>query len=184
MARRSRSSRPRRGMGSTSLPAAQTFVPRMRQPRRRYGGAAPAEFSPHLEIGGSSAPGTSGDARPTARARARRRVSGRDVADVLREAVRGIERVEARISRSRVTFATIEAAAIAALFSSPSTTAVCSGADGPSRKPSTRQASAGGKALQHRAQTGEVRAVQAVAVDVAGGIARTTTFSAHASTAR
>ena len=34
--------------------------------------------------------------------------------------------------------------AIAALRSSPSTTAVCSGALGPRRKPSTRQASAGG----------------------------------------
>ena len=49
------------------------------------------------------------------------------------------------MTRSRVTFATIEAAAIAALFVSPSTTARCSGAVGPSRKPSTRHASAGGE---------------------------------------
>ena len=49
------------------------------------------------------------------------------------------------MSRSRVTLATIEAAAIAALFSSPSTTARCAGASGPSRKPSTRHASAGGE---------------------------------------
>ena len=48
------------------------------------------------------------------------------------------------MTRSRVTFATIDAAAIAALFVSPSTTARCCGADGPSRKPSTRQVSAGG----------------------------------------
>ena len=37
-----------------------------------------------------------------------------------------------------------DAAAIAALVVSPSTTALCSGAVGPSRKPSTRQTSAGG----------------------------------------
>ena len=48
------------------------------------------------------------------------------------------------MSRSRVTLATIEAAAIAALFVSPSTTAMCGGASGPSRNPSTRHASAGG----------------------------------------
>src|SRR5215210_182356 len=44
------------------------------------------------------------------------------------------------MTRSRVTFATIEAAAIAALLVSPSTTARWAGARGPSRKPSTRQA--------------------------------------------
>jgi hypothetical protein len=48
------------------------------------------------------------------------------------------------MTRSRVTFATIDAAAIAALRASPSTIARCGGADGPSRNPSTRQASAGG----------------------------------------
>ena len=71
--------------------------------------------------------------------------------------------------RSRTTFATIDAAAIAALFVSPSTTAVCSGADGPSRKPSTRHASAGGASVvQDRAHRVEVRAVQPAAVDLAG----------------
>ena len=48
------------------------------------------------------------------------------------------------MTRSRVTLAMIEAAAIAALLVSPSTTARCAGASGPSRKPSTRHASAGG----------------------------------------
>src|SRR3990170_3641128 len=62
------------------------------------------------------------------------------------------------MTRSRVTFATIDAAAIAALFVSPSTTARCSGAAGPSWNPSTRHASAGGG-----------RAVEAVAVDVRRG---------------
>ena len=46
--------------------------------------------------------------------------------------------------RSRVTLATIDAAAIAALLVSPSTTARWAGASGPSRKPSTRHASARG----------------------------------------
>ena len=74
-----------------------------------------------------------------------------------------------RIVRSRTTLATIDAAAIAALRSSPSTTAMCSGALGPSRKPSTRQASAGGaSACRARAQPGEVRAVQPFAVDLRG----------------
>ena len=57
---------------------------------------------------------------------------------------RGYRASRRRIRRSRVTLATIDAAAMAALFVSPSTTAVCGGASGPSRKPSTRQASAGG----------------------------------------
>ena len=70
------------------------------------------------------------------------------------------------ISRSRTTLATIDAAAIAALRSSPSTTAVCSGAAGPSRKPSTRQTSPGGvSAWRHGAQAAEVADVKAVAVD-------------------
>src|SRR2546423_189107 len=42
--------------------------------------------------------------------------------------------------RSRVTFATIEAAAIAALFSSPSMTAWCGGAAGPPLRRSARRA--------------------------------------------
>ena len=73
------------------------------------------------------------------------RVARRDVADVRGEAVVRKSASILRISRSRVTFATIEAAAIAALFSSPSTTARCGGAVGPRRKPSTRHASAGGE---------------------------------------
>ncbi len=69
--------------------------------------------------------------------------------------------------RSRVTFATIEAAAIAALFVSPSTTAVCGGASGPSRKPSTRHASAGGWSSARTVRSPqEVRAVEPGAVDV------------------
>ena len=72
--------------------------------------------------------------------------------------------------RSRVTLATIDAAAIAALFVSPSTTARCGGASGPSRKPSTRHASARRREVgEHGAQPPEVRAVEPVAVDVAGG---------------
>ena len=74
------------------------------------------------------------------------------------------------MTRSRVTFAMIEAAAIAALFVSPSTTAWCGGAVGPSRKPSTRQASAGGaRSREDGAQPPEVRAVEPVAVDVGAG---------------
>ena len=70
------------------------------------------------------------------------------------------------MARSRTTFATIEAAAIAALFVSPSTTAWCCGASGPSRKPSTRQTSAGGvSAASASRSAAQVRAVQAVAVD-------------------
>src|SRR5215211_3930010 len=46
----------------------------------------------------------------------------------------------------------IEAAAIAALFSSPSTTARCSGAAAPSRKPSTRHTSAGGASSESTAR--------------------------------
>src|SRR6266516_807338 len=48
--------------------------------------------------------------------------------------------------RSRVTLATIDAAAIAALFVSPSMTARCGGAVGPSLKPSTSETSAGWQA--------------------------------------
>src|SRR5438045_2678648 len=48
------------------------------------------------------------------------------------------------MSRSRTTFATIDAPAMAALFSSPSTTAVCTGACRPSRKPATSQTPARG----------------------------------------
>ncbi len=46
------------------------------------------------------------------------------------------------MARSRTTFATTDAAAMAALFSSPSTTARCGGAAGPRRNPSTRRSSA------------------------------------------
>ena len=70
--------------------------------------------------------------------------------------------------RSRVTFATIEAAAIAALFVSPSTTALCAGASGPSLKPSTRHASARGVSRRGRSEPPQVRAVEPVAVDVGG----------------
>ena len=69
--------------------------------------------------------------------------------------------------RSRVTLATIDAAAIAALRVSPSTTARCGGASGP--EPETVD-EAGFRARrevgQNVAQPPEVRAVQAVAIDV------------------
>ena len=72
------------------------------------------------------------------------------------------------MSRSRVTLATIDAAAIAALFVSPSTIARCGGASGPSRKPSTRHASAGRRQLgKNFAQPEEVRAMEAAMVDLA-----------------
>ena len=95
---------------------------------------------------GSRAPGTRAGAPRTGRAaRTTAECSGRDVADVRAEAVVRVERVHAGAWRGRAsTLATIDAAAIAAERSSPSTTAWCGGAVGPSRKPSTRQTSAGG----------------------------------------
>ena len=74
------------------------------------------------------------------------------------------------MTRSRTTFATIDAAAMAALRASPSTTARCGGADGPSRKPSTRHASAGGyRSREHGTQPGEIRAMEAVPIDRTDG---------------
>ena len=67
--------------------------------------------------------------------------------------------------RSRVTFATIEAAAIAALFVSPSTTARCGGAERPELEP-VDEAAVGRLAGPERlTQPAQVRAVKPVAVD-------------------
>ena len=112
-----------------------------------------------------------------------RRVARRDVADVAREAVVRVERVHrGASSRSRTTFATIEAAAIAALFSSPSTTARCGGAVGPRRKPSTRQPRrAGASAAERRAQAARFERWSPLRSIAAGGITRTTTCSAQSS---
>ena len=72
--------------------------------------------------------------------------------------------------RSRVTLATIDAAAMAALRVSPSTTALCGGASGPSRNPSTRHTSAcGARSARTSRSPFEVRAMQPVPIDVAGG---------------
>src|SRR5215472_15744747 len=85
--------------------------------------------------------------------------------------------------RSLVTLATIDAAAIAALFSSPSTTAVCSGADEPRRKPSTRHASAGGVSAwsiaRRPARFERCRPLRSISP---GGITRTATRSARPDT--
>ena len=72
--------------------------------------------------------------------------------------------------RSRVTLATIEAAAIAALFVSPSTTALCGGAER-AEPEAVDEARLGARREvgEDVAQPREVRAVEAVAVDVAGG---------------
>ena len=71
--------------------------------------------------------------------------------------------------RSRVTFATIDAAAIAALRVSPSTTARCGGASGPEPE-AVDEAHLGSRREvgEDVAEPVEVRAVQAVPVDVAG----------------
>ena len=63
----------------------------------------------------------------------------------------------------------IEAAAIAALFVSPSTTARCGGAVGPSLNPSTSRASASSRSARDGAKPPEVAAVEAVAIDSRGG---------------
>src|SRR5437763_1137698 len=87
-----------------------------------------------------------------------------------------------RISRSRVTLATIDAAAMAALFSSPSTTARCGGAVGPRRNPSTRHASAGGESA-HRIDLIAARFERCSPLRSISpcGITRTSIRSAHAS---
>ena len=72
------------------------------------------------------------------------------------------------MKRSRVTFATIEAAAIAALVASPSTIARCSCPKSATGKPSVRQSEPGRATPSERvAQRGEVRPVQAAPVDPA-----------------
>ena len=108
-------------------PAAETCREAMLRPRvhdrdrltsdRRPAAPAPPRSSnraPGTNGGGSRRPPLADDLR----------VAGRDVADVRGEAVLREERVDPAASTGRAsTLATIEAAAIAALFSSPSTTA-------------------------------------------------------------
>ena len=70
--------------------------------------------------------------------------------------------------RSRVTLATIEAAAIAALRVSPSTTARCGGASGPEAEAVDEAGLRARREIgENVAQPPEVRAVEPVAVDVA-----------------
>ena len=67
-----------------------------------------------------------------------------------------------------MTLATIDAAAIAALVASPSTIARCSKPKAGTAKPSVEAEAARPRDAQQRvAQRGEVRAVQAAAVDAA-----------------
>ena len=71
--------------------------------------------------------------------------------------------------RSRVTLATIDAAAIAALFVSPSTTARCGGRERAEPEPvHEARLRSRGEIGEHGAEPPQVRAVQPVPVDVAG----------------
>ena len=87
--------------------------------------------------------------------------------------------------RSRTTFATIDAAAIAALFVSPSTTARCSGAVFPSRNPSTRQSSAGGAhSARHARSPARFERCRPSRSMSWAEMTLTATFVAHPTTAR
>ena len=152
-----------RGCGSRAAGSARARAARRRSRRRGR---------PQLDVGSSPRRSSYGacEREPVLLARAvlahRRRMRRRDVADVAtRSRSADGARRAARMIRSRVTFATIEAAAIAALFVSPSTTALCGGAAGRAgsrRRGMLRRAA---QVAQHRAEPPQVRAVEALAVD-------------------
>ncbi len=166
-----RMTRPRRTTRSSSYPAAHAFVPRIFQPRSRYHHSAlRSALSPVPRLGS----GFLVTARREAAAMHGRRagaahrsgVPGRDVADVLREAVRRIERVEAahqpvaghlRDDRCRGDCGALRVAVDngAMLWSVGTETEAVD---------ETRVGRE--KRLEHRAQPREVRLVEAVSVDV------------------
>src|SRR6476646_7014236 len=171
-----RRARPRLTIRSSSWPPAHTFSPRIFQPRSRYHHTAFRSAAwPEPLLGNSllALVAERLEAEPMHRGRAAgahdRGVAGRDVADVPCEAVRGIERVEAahqavarhlrhdrgRGNRRAFLVAVDDGSVLRRSRAEPE---------------AVDEAGLGRRSqrLEHRPQAGEVRAVQAVAVDVAG----------------